>query len=1183
MRDMMRVMLECPALGDDIAVLELDGEEGISQLFDHRLTVLVGRDVTTLPEDVIGERATLRFEAASGDLWVEKRVVFGIVCECEDVSSQGERSAYRLRLVPHLWLTTLVETLDLFLDMSVPDIIRSKLALLDLQEGTHFELRLDESAYPKRDLITQYKETDLAFLSRLCEHEGIFYFFEHRNGDDVVVFADEDAAFQALTVEQAVDYVDRADEPGVFQLHARAKLTPQLFVQRDYNYRNPGVDLTASAESAHGYGGGIIEYGGHFKTEEEGKRLARVRSEERTGERKVVTGRVSVPHLGAASTFTLQGHPRGTMRLRVTRLRHRARQSQLAAGGSDNDAYVGRFEALEAHVPFRPRRATPRPRIGGMVTGIIDGPEVGAYAHLDDQGRYRVRFMFDTSGRGEGKASRPVRMMQPHAGAGFGMHFPLRVGTEVLVTFLDGDPDRPIIAGTVPNPQTPSPVAADNGKKNIIRTGGANEIDIDDTEDEQRVKISTPYGSSVLQLGAPNAAENGAFIGTTNNVTTAAGGTANTLTTFQSNWNTFNDTWSVHTTSFAGPTTPLAQVQFGLDSFRGIATTISGITGSVMAVQDAIIKTKELELEQDQEKLRSATESLDELEHERRALAADVDACIAGPHPGLPQAAKDKLAALGEAKAAYDAAVAKLETDIQARDTVVAAEAEAEEAGRTTTAEGLQEQVDTYNDDTLPDDREDIEAKRKVLATAASTAADDSDLKESDCGETLVNFEAKNAEYAKAQKNFDDKRREVESTQNEIATTKDNQSDSREDLEKTQEIADTFDSAATTFTAPLFSLVTTLWGTGMQGYARNVSDVMLTETAAQAVGFTPILNPPKYGWAIMPPFMATKPPVPAGPHTNPQYGRISRELWQVDMLRETKMLPGGGAGLFGAGLGKAALLALIPLMGPWLAYKFSKGAFAECRNIVGSEDHTVLFGMKSAFIHGTNHVAVSSANHAVLSADKRVEVHSRGKTEIAGGDVLVSAAKALDVEARGEVSITATGPADGSPVQTYAAPNLLDKKRSVLTMKGGKAALTAYDNMGAVPLAKVAVTGNDATPTGKIEIQTGPDNAIKVEQGAAPVANQIKANTAGTVNVTGGQGIELTSGQSSLCVDQTGVSVKVGAQAELSVKMDELVMKLGPQILVRVAQDKVVLAWGPTQVVLRASALELKGLMQQHS
>src|SRR5690606_20497107 len=200
-----------------------------------------------------------------------------------------------------------------------------------------------------------------------------------------------------------------------------------------------------------------------------------------------------------------------------------------------------RFEAIRPEETFRPKRVTPKPRITGLLTGMVESSSDSEYADVDDHDRYRVRFLFDTAAPGERQASRPVRMMQPHSGPGYGMHFPLRGGVEVLIAFVGGDPDRPIIAGTMPNPRTPSPVTQSNRERNVIRTGAGNEINIDDTDGEERIKLSTPRSGATLQLGAPNAPEDGGVLESTASVTSAGSGSVNQAGAFSSNLSMWNN------------------------------------------------------------------------------------------------------------------------------------------------------------------------------------------------------------------------------------------------------------------------------------------------------------------------------------------------------------------------------------------------------------------------------------------------------------------------------------------------------------------------------------------------------------------------------------------------------------------------------------------------------------------
>ncbi len=157
------------------------------------------------------------------------------------------------------------------------------------------------------------------------------------------------------------------------------------------------------------------------------------------------------------------------------------------------------------------------------MTAVVESEQPGEYAELDQDGRYHVRFLFDDGNRARGQATHAIRMSQPHAGPGYGFHFPLRDGVEVVLTFIDGDPDRPIITGAVPNPSTPTPVTSGNATRNVIRFGGGTEINVDDTAGSERFKITTPYANTLLQLGAPNSPTPGMVMKTDKNGTWSVG------------------------------------------------------------------------------------------------------------------------------------------------------------------------------------------------------------------------------------------------------------------------------------------------------------------------------------------------------------------------------------------------------------------------------------------------------------------------------------------------------------------------------------------------------------------------------------------------------------------------------------------------------------------------------------
>ncbi len=1159
-----RVRIECDALSAKLEVAELEGREALSQGFEFDVLVVTHEAAGPPSEDIVAATATLVFETNTpgegrpsvqqeGEDWVELRRVYGFVCECDEMLLGDEYTSYRLRIVPSFWQSTLIETLDIFMELSIPDIIREKLTAVSMVDGSDFELRLDGSSYPAREFVVQYKETDHAFISRLCEHHGIFYFFEHQGDRDMLVFADHNGACLPIADPEEVPFVGRGEKQGVYELGSKTRLVPKTFVQRDYNYRNPQADLTAVSDNDGGFAGGIVEYGGHFKDADEGERLAEIRAQERKCECQVLRGKSAAGSFGAGSTFHLVDHPRGDRHLLLTEVLHHARQTTFVEDAKgDVEGYYNEFLAIPQDVSFRPPRLTPRPRVSGVLTGIIDGAAEGQYAELDEEGRYRVKFMFDTAEKGEGKASRVVRMMQPHSGAGYGMHFPLRVGTEVLIAFLDGDPDRPIIAGTVPNPLTASPVKADNAKRNVIRTGGGNEINIDDDDGNQRVKITSPYGSSVVQIGQANESENGIALGTMNNVSTTADGSVNALTTVQTNWNNFNDSWSCHITDYAGPTTPLARLQWGIDAFKGVAVMVGDIYGGILAIRNGLVTQKKYDLEK-------TLDDLDEQTGPRDKKRDTLEDCLKAAkdseeYSKLSKANQNKIADLQDAITEYDEAVETLKSNVQDLTELKAEKAELEtekadlEAARTWAdtlkdeigakqgeidakqdeIDAKQKEIDGDPDEESDGDRKAIESCKDDLDSALEDVYGDDDLAALSCKSGTLGAKAES---------FKESNDEYEQTRDKADKLGEDIADAEAALDGAQETKDWAGGLATvtdSLTAPLFSLVTTIWGTGMQGLARNVADFMLQEALAQDTGPVELakkayIPTPKMEFDLKSPPLFMKlvdPELEQRP--DEKYGPISRLEWARPLKTNTKMVPGGGAGMLGAG--KTALLALIPIVGPFLAYRYSskqQGAFEEARNIQGSEAHSVLFGQTSVFVSGQEHAALTSAKKVVVTANDQVEVHSRGKTEVAGGEaVYLTSARAAEMVSRGTVTIKATGPIDASSADgeadRYQFPVVMDKDRAVLEMHRGNASLTAKDKAATKELAKVALSVDDNTSLGTLALENGEaKQSIKMVQNASDDANAITVDTTGTFTLTAAKGVTAENDKWTFLMDDS--------------------------------------------------------------
>lgn len=456
---------------DHVRVREVNGKEAIGRLFSFDIDVVCDGGAELALAEVLGAAASLVFDVEGA----EERTVYGMIAEVEDRhETETELRSYRLRLVPRAFRSTLVELQQVFLDISVPKLIQEKLGMIGLgPEDVAMRLYRE---YPVREMIVQYKETDLAFISRLAEHLGISFFFEHESGRDVIVFTDEQAGFQPLPRGDAAIFRARGERHDIFEIREHARVFPATYLMQEYNYRTPRLDLTVGHESAAGIGGGVVEYGAHYQTPEEGHRLAQVRAEERASSNLYFECQSDELRLIPGAVFSLEGHPRlDGSRFLVVEVEHRAVQPVAIEGGAGGEQeYFNRARLVRAEQAYRPPRITPRPRIHGVVTALVeplpDG-EIGPVSPIEEQGRYTVRFYFD-AGDPTSRAfpSRLVRMIQPHAGPNYGIHFPLKPGIEVQMVFLDGDPDRPLIVGSVPNPITPSPVTREVNLMHRIET-----------------------------------------------------------------------------------------------------------------------------------------------------------------------------------------------------------------------------------------------------------------------------------------------------------------------------------------------------------------------------------------------------------------------------------------------------------------------------------------------------------------------------------------------------------------------------------------------------------------------------------------------------------------------------------------------------------------------------------------
>jgi type VI secretion system secreted protein VgrG len=350
------------------------------------------------------------------------------------------------------------------------------------------------------------------------EREGIYYFFEQGEQNEKLIITDNSTVHKDIAGVTTVPYFPPSglapEEEAIKAFFCRQKRLPNKVILNDYNYRKPSLELKADAVVDAKGRGNVYFYGEHFKTPEEGHVLANVRAEEIRCRENLFHGEGTQPALCPGFIFEIAGHYRESYNQKylIAEIEHQGGQAKAfmtgtgdaLTEGEQQPTYINAFTAIPAGVQFRPERNTTKPRFYGTMNAKVDAAGIGQYAEIDDEGRYKVKLPFDQNGNNGGKASRWVRMVQPYAGADHGMHFPLHKGTEVLLTFVDGDPDRPIIAGAVPNAETKSVVTSLNSTRNTIRSAGGNMLEMQDMAGMERVLLSSPHENTYLHMGAPN-------------------------------------------------------------------------------------------------------------------------------------------------------------------------------------------------------------------------------------------------------------------------------------------------------------------------------------------------------------------------------------------------------------------------------------------------------------------------------------------------------------------------------------------------------------------------------------------------------------------------------------------------------------------------------------------------------
>jgi type VI secretion system secreted protein VgrG len=480
----------------------IEASEGLSDLFEYRIEALSSQPNLDF-DKALGQACHVEVNVAEYDKNAvtarKKRFFNGILVEAQWLGRHNDLYLYRLTLRPWLWLLGRTSNCKIFHNLTVDKIIEKV-----LRDGQLGELKLDIKSYPKLEYCVQYRESNLAFVCRLMEEYGICYYFEHDAGAHRLVLADQPSSHQPIAGTELLPYLplDDTNRRGVEHVShwtVERRFRTGKIAFRDYNYRQPDADMNADNEASESYQHSRLEaydYPGRYRENGDGKTLAKVRleSEQARDRRRLASGDAITLYPGGLTKLQRHTADSENKSFLVVRATHSlsSLQSYRSGGDGGNEVdYAGQYEFQLADRPFKPPQVTVRPTIFGPQTARVVG-EKGEEIDVDDDGRILVKFHWDR----DSEHLYRVRVAQVWAGGNWGSVFIPRIGQEVIVEFLEGDVDQPLIVGAVYNGKNKMPFGTKpqktiNGIKSDSSTGGGgyNELVFEDKKREEKVEL----------------------------------------------------------------------------------------------------------------------------------------------------------------------------------------------------------------------------------------------------------------------------------------------------------------------------------------------------------------------------------------------------------------------------------------------------------------------------------------------------------------------------------------------------------------------------------------------------------------------------------------------------------------------------------------------------------------------
>jgi len=507
-----RIGILSTPLGKDVLVLvRFDGNEGLSELFEFRIEA-ASEEADINFDRAIGQQCTLKVNTYGSE-----REFNGIMVEAQWLGVKNDYFSYRIVLRPWLWLLSRTTDCRIWQDKKAPEIIKE---VFQDRGFTDVESKLtDEGSYPKLEYCVQYRETDLNFVSRLMEQHGIYYFFKHSGGKHTLVLADSKSSHSPVPQHATIPYIplagdDRRKEEHIYDWVSERRFRTGKVELNDYNYLKPNAQMLSDANGSEGYTRAQMEfydYPGKYKEKGEGEKYAKwqLEAEQALDHRRHGNG--DAKSLFPGGLTKLEKHSKDSQNIEylIVRSSHSLVTELYRSGGhgTPGEIYYGSYEFLPSDRPFRAPIVTPKPLIHGIQTAKVVTKDEGSSEEIDveELTEIYVRFYWDR----KKKRSCKLRCAQVWSGKKWGGQFIPRVGQEAVIEFLEGDPDRPLVVGTVYNDEykppydLPSKKTIAGIKSDSSKGGnGYNEWNFEDKKNSEKITVHAQKDLDITVLSA---------------------------------------------------------------------------------------------------------------------------------------------------------------------------------------------------------------------------------------------------------------------------------------------------------------------------------------------------------------------------------------------------------------------------------------------------------------------------------------------------------------------------------------------------------------------------------------------------------------------------------------------------------------------------------------------------------